>query len=308
MILFDHRDGLPENLQGAVIALGNIDGFHRGHQSVVGEAVTWARSQGRPAIVATFDPHPVRHFAPQVQNFRLTTLEQRAELFSAAGVDATLVFHFDEALAAMSAESFINELLGQKLGAHGIVTGDDFTFGKARGGNTAVLAEVGARYGIEARAMPAVSDDGSPISSSRIRDALLAGDCALAARLLTRPYTIRGTVIHGDKIGRTIGFPTANMDMGEYLRPHYGIYAVTGRVLETGEVLKGAANLGIRPTFDPPKELLEPYFFDFAGDLYGKTIDLSLHAFLRPEMKFTQMDALIAQMDDDCARARQLLG
>jgi len=115
-------------------------------------------------------------------------------------------------------------------------------------------------------------------------------------------------VIHGDKIGRTIGFPTANMDMGEYLRPHYGIYAVTGRVLETGEVLKGAANLGIRPTFDPPKELLEPYFFDFAGDLYGKTIDLSLHAFLRPEMKFTQMDALIAQMDDDCARARQLLG
>jgi riboflavin kinase/FMN adenylyltransferase len=303
-----HRDPMPQALRGAVIALGNFDGFHLGHQRVVAEAVSWAREQGRPAIVATFDPHPVRHFAPHVPPFRLTTLEQREELFAAAGADAMLVFDFDNALASLSAGQFVADLLGAHLGASGVVTGDDFTFGKARGGNIGVLREVGGTCGIETRAIGPVLESGLPVSSSRIRDALKAGDCATVERLLTRPFAVRGEVIHGDKRGRTIGYPTANLDMGNYLRPRYGIYAVTGRLLATGEVLKGAANLGVRPTFDPPREVLEPYFFDFDGDLYGQEIEVAFRHFLRPEAKFETLDALMAQMSADCDRARELLG
>src|SRR5690606_33726716 len=258
-----HRDAVPEALRGAILALGNFDGFHRGHQKVAAEAVEWARAEGRPAIVATFDPHPVRHFAPHVPPFRLTTLEQREELFAAAGADAMLVFAFGAGLAAMTAESFVGDLLAGHLGAAGVVTGEDFTFGKDRGGNVAVLAEEGARRGIAARAVGPVVEGGLPVSSSRIRDALKAGDCEAAARLLTRPFAIRGAVQHGDKRGRTIGYPTANVALGHYLRPRYGVYAVTGRVIDTGETLSGAANLGVRPQFDPPQEWLEPYFFDF---------------------------------------------
>jgi len=303
-----HRDPMPPALRGAVIALGNFDGFHLGHQRVVAEAVDWARANGRPAIVATFDPHPVRHFAPHVPPFRLTTLEQREELFAAAGADAMLVFEFDEALASLSAEQFVADLLGQRLGASGVVTGEDFTFGKARGGNVGVLRAVGGTCGIETRAIGPVLESGLTVSSSRIRDALKAGDCALTERLLTRPFAVRGEVIHGDKRGRTIGFPTANIDMGSYLRPRYGIYAVTGRIVATGQVLQGAANLGIRPSFDPPREVLEPYFFDFSGDLYGQEIEVAFRHFIRPEAKFDSIEALVAQMDADCAQARVLLG
>ena len=303
----DHRERVPDHLRGAVVALGNFDGFHLGHQAVVGEAVEWAWELGRPAIVATFDPHPVRHFAPHVPPFRLTTLDQREELFAKAGADAMLVFHFDDALAGTTAEDFVIELLGARIGAGGVVTGEDFTFGKGRGGNLALLRECGAQAGIEARAVGPVMDGGRPVSSSRIRDALKAGDCEEAERLLTRPFAIRGRVIHGDKRGRAIGYPTANMELGPYLRPRFGIYAVTARVLATGEELEGAASLGIRPTFEPPKELLEPFFFDFAGELYGEEIEVALCHFLRPEMKFDSLDALQAQMAEDCDRARALL-
>ncbi len=308
MTRLSHRDPMPHALRGAVVALGNFDGFHVGHQHVVREAVEWARAEGRPAIVATFDPHPVRHFAPHVPPFRLTSLEQRHELFRAAGADAMLVFDFDDDLAAMSAESFVRDLLAGHIGAGAVVTGEDFTFGKGRGGNVAVLREVGATCGIEARAIGPVGESGQVVSSSRIRDALKAGECDVAARLLTRPFTVRGTVIHGDKRGRDLGYPTANIDMGAYLRPRFGIYAVTGRVLATGQHLQGAANLGVRPSFDPPKELLEPYFFDFSGDLYDQEIDVAFHHFLRPEAKFDDLDALKRQMEEDCARARDLLG
>ena len=303
----DHRDPVPDHLRSAIVALGNFDGFHLGHQAVVAEAVNWARSEGRPAIVATFDPHPVRHFAPHVPPFRLTTLDQRHELFRAAGADAMLVFHFDDVLAGMSAESFVADLLGKHIGAGGVVTGEDFTFGARRGGNVAVLRDVGATCGVGARAVGPVKLDGQVVSSSRIRDALKAGECELATRLLTRPFAIRGEVIHGDKRGRTIGYPTANLDMGNYLRPRYGIYAVHARLLGTGQVVNGAANLGIRPTFDPPKELLEPFFFDFVGDLYGQEIEVELRHFLRPEAKFADMPTLVAQMERDCAQARALL-
>ena len=307
MIRLDHRQPIPKDLRGGIVALGNFDGFHLGHQAVVREAVEWAWEQGRPAIVATFDPHPVRHFAPHVPAFRLTTLDQREELFAQAGAEAMLVFHFDGELAGTTAEDFVVRLLGQHIGACGVVTGEDFTFGKGRGGNLAVLRETGAACGIEARAVGPVMDGGRPVSSSRIRDALKAGDCQEAARLLTRPFAIRGEVIHGDKRGRAIGYPTANMELGPYLRPRFGIYAVTGRLLATGEKLKGAASLGIRPTFDPPKELLEPYFFDFDREFYGQEIEVAPIRFLRPEMKFDSLDQLTQQMAEDCEAARKLL-
>ncbi|WP_446698124.1 bifunctional riboflavin kinase/FAD synthetase [Aurantiacibacter sp. D1-12] len=307
MMRLSHSDTMPEDLRGAVIALGNFDGFHLGHQHVVAEAVQWAKREGRPAIVATFDPHPVRHFAPHVPPFRLTSLDQREELFAEAGADAMLVFDFGDGLAAMEAESFVRELLGAHLGAGGVVTGEDFTFGKGRGGNTQVLRDIGQSCGVEARAIGPVGAAGQTVSSSRIRDALKAGECDVAAELLTRPFTVRGTVIHGDKRGRELGYPTANIDMESYLRPRFGVYAVRGKVLSTGQELTGAANLGIRPQFDPPKELLEPHFFDFDGDLYGEVIDVSFYHFLRPEAKFDDLDALVAQIDRDCAKARSLL-
>jgi riboflavin kinase/FMN adenylyltransferase len=298
---------VPDPLRGAIVALGNFDGFHLGHQAVVGEAIAWARAEGRPSVVATFDPHPVRHFRPDTPPFRLTTLEQRQELFLAAGATAMLVFHFGGELAGTSAEDFVRVLLHQRIGAAGVVTGEDFTFGKARGGNRAVLASLGAECGIEARAVAPVMEGGAPVSSSRIREALQAGDCDTATRLMTRPFAIRGVVQHGDKVGRTIGYPTANLGLENYLRPRFGIYAVTGRLLAGGEELKGAANIGVRPTFDPPKELLEPYFFDFSGDLYGQEIEVGFHRFLRPEAKFDSLDALTAQMARDCDEARKVL-
>ena len=307
MIRLDARQPLPESLRGGVIALGNFDGFHLGHQKVVATAIAQARAAGRPAIVATFDPHPVRFFRPDSEPFRLTTLDQREELFAAAGADAMLVFTFDAAFAAVTAEQFVGDLLRDHLGAAGVVTGVDFSFGKGRSGNMALLAELGSHLGLATHAVGPVEEGGAVVSSSRIRDALKAGDCETAARLLTRPFAIRGTVRHGDKVGRTINFPTANLDLEDYLRPRYGIYAVTGR-LPDGQVLHGAANLGIRPTFDPPKELLEPHFFDFAGDLYGQEIEVAFHHFLRPEAKFDSLDALVAQMERDCAEARRLLG
>lgn len=308
MRFLDHREPLPAPLRGAIVALGNFDGFHLGHQAVAGEAIAWARAEGRPAIVATFDPHPVRFFRPGIAPFRLTTLEQRQELYLAAGATAMLVFHFDAALAGTTAEQFVRGILGEQLGAAGVVTGEDFTFGKGRGGNIAVLRTVGAEAGIRTRTVGPVMDAGAPISSSRVRDALREGDPQEAARLMTRPFAIRGIVMHGDKVGRTIGYPTANLALENYLRPRYGIYAVTGRVLASGEVLKGAANIGVRPQFDPPKELLEPHFFDFSGDLYGQEIEIAFHHFLRPEAKFDSLEALVEQMDKDCARARELLG
>jgi len=297
---------MPDSLRGAIIALGNFDGFHLGHQAVAGEAIGWARAEGRPAIIATFDPHPVRFFAPDAPPFRLTTLDQRIELFEAAGADAMLVFAFGAELAGTSAEDFVTELLIRRLGAAGVVTGEDFSFGKGRGGNVDLLSRLGENQGLRAKAVGPVSEEGAVVSSSRIRDALRAGDCGTATHLLTRPFAIRGVVEHGAKLGRSIGYPTANLRLGNYLRPAYGIYAVTGH-LPGGKVVHGAANLGIRPSFDPPIELLEPYFFDFSGDLYGQEIEVALHHYLRPEAKFDSLEELTAQMEQDCLQARHLL-
>jgi riboflavin kinase/FMN adenylyltransferase len=302
----DSHHRVPDALRGGIIALGNFDGFHLGHQAVVGRAISLARERGVPALVATFDPHPVRFFRPDSPPFRLTSLDQRLRLFGAAGADAMLVFSFDATLAAVSANGFITDWLVRLAGASGVVTGQDFTFGKNRGGTIDVLQQFGSTLGLTCEAVAAVTDGADSVSSSRIRDALKSGDCEGATRLLSRPFAIAGAVQHGDKVGRTIGFPTANVALGSYLRPRYGIYAVRARLAD-GRVVDGAANIGIRPSFDPPKELLEVFLFDFAGDLYGQEIEVELVSFIRPEAKFDTLEALTAQMAQDCDVARERL-
>lgn len=299
----DGGSAVPAPLRGGIVALGNFDGFHLGHQAVVGRAIERARAEGRPAIVATFDPHPKRYFRPNSDHFRLTSLDQRAALFAAAGADAMLVFPFDAALAALGARAFAEDRLLAAIGAGGVATGSDFTFGKGREGDVVMLAALGSELGFSADVVPPVTLAGETVSSSRIREHLREGRPRDAARLLTRAFAIRGEVIGGDRRGRELGYPTANMQLANYLRPAYGIYAVRA-TLPDGRMLNGVANLGIRPSFDPPVELLESYFFDFAGDLYGQQFDVALIDYLRPEAKFTDMDALIAQMDRDCEAAR----
>jgi len=297
--------GIPAACRGGIVALGNFDGFHLGHQAVVGRAVARAAHEGRPAIVATFDPHPVRYFRPDAAPFRLTSLDQRERLFAAAGADTTLVLDFDARLAGTGAAEFV-QLLADGLGAAGVVTGEDFTFGAGRSGNVAVLRDLGAARGLAAETVAAVEVDGQPVSSSRIRQSLAHADPGTATRLLTRPFAIEGVVRHGDKRGRQLGYPTANLTLDDYVRPAYGIYAVRVR-LPDGREHAGVASLGIRPTFDPPVELLEAFLFDFNGDLYGQTVEVALHHYLRGEEKFASLDALTGQMRADEGEARRLL-
>src|SRR5438874_10161847 len=299
--------GVRDSLKGSIVALGNFDGFHLGHRAVVSRAVARAFHERRPVIVATFDPHPVRYFKPEVPPFRLTSLDQREKLFAHAGADAMLVFEFGTKLASTAAEDFVSQLLAGRIGAAGVVTGDDFTFGRGRTGNVATLKTLGAHSGIAAEAVAQVLVDGERVSSGRIRDALIAGETGTATRMLSRPYAIEGVVQCGDQRGRELGYPTANLKLGDYLRPKYGIYAV--RVtLDDGSEVPGVASLGVRPTFKPPQELLEAHLFDFAGDLYGRTIEVSLHSYIREEQKFAVVGALVAHVADDEAEARRLLG
>ena len=302
----DGGSAVPQALRGGIVALGNFDGFHLGHQAVVGRAISRARAEGVPALVATFDPHPLRFFRPDSPFFRLTTLDQRERLIHSAGADEMLVFQFDAAFAAVTSAEFVTDWLVRRLGVAGVVTGADFTFGKGRGGDVEQLKLLGRTNRFSVDTVAPVTDEDGIISSIRIRDALRDGDCETAARLLTRPFAIEGVVEHGDKRGRTIGYPTANLSLANYLRPRFGIYAVRGRLAD-GRVLQGAANLGIRPSFEPPKELLEPYFFDFSGDLYGQRIEVELVSFIRPEAKFDSLEELTRQMDQDCAEARRRL-
>ena len=298
--------GIPETLRGSIVALGNFDGFHLGHQAVVGRAIQRGFHERRPVIVATFDPHPVRFFKPDVAPFRLTTLDQREALFAHAGADAMLVFEFGEELRSTSAEDFVTELLGKRIGAAGVVTGDDFTFGRMRGGNVELLRTLGAEHGIAAETVAPVLLEGTRISSGRIRDALVAGDTGTATRLMSRDFAIEGVVQPGDRRGRELGYPTANMVLGDYQRPRYGIYAVRA-ALEDGNEHPGVASLGVRPTFDPPVELLETHLLDFDCDLYGQKVEVALHAFIREEKRFDDVEELVAEMRRDEAAARHLL-
>ena len=298
--------GIPDSLAGSIVALGNFDGFHLGHQAVVGRAVQRAFHERRPAIVATFDPHPVSYFKPDAAPFRLTSLDQRERLFAHAGADAMLVFEFNEKLRETSAEEFVSWLLAGKIGAAGVVTGDDFSFGKGRSGNVETLKTLGGHSGIISETVAPVLVDGERVSSGRIREALVAGDIGHATHLLSRDFAIEGIVQRGDQRGRELGYHTANLTLRDYQRPKYGIYAV--RVtLSDGTERPGVASLGIRPTFSPPQELLEAHLFDFEGDLYGQAIEVALHAWIREEKRFDGMDALAAAMREDEAKARHLL-
>jgi riboflavin kinase / FMN adenylyltransferase len=297
---------LPGHLRGGIVALGNFDGFHAGHQAVVGAARDWARKLGRPALVASFDPHPARLFQPDVPPFALSSIEQRAQWLGAFGMDGAVVMPFNRALAALSAEEFVSEWLVTRLGVAGVVTGGDFTFGRGRSGSVIDLERLGLAHGFAARVVDAVQDGAGTISSTRIRALLRDARPGMAAELLTRPFTLRGVVEHGAKLGRTLGFPTANMTLGDYVRPAYGVYAVQV-VMPSGERVDGVANLGIRPMIEPPLELLETWLMDWQGDLYGQTLDVQLIAYLRPEMKLDGLDALKAQIAADADAARRIL-
>ena len=303
---FDGGARLPERWRGGTIALGNFDGFHAGHQAVVARAVQRGRASGRPVLVGTFDPHPARLFNPGLPPMALTTMDQRLALIGAAGVDAAVVWRFDRALAGVSAEEFMGGEIAGAVGAAHVVTGWDFTFGRARGGGAALLAEAGPALGFTAEAIGPVEDGGAVISSTRVREALRAGRPDEAAALLGRPFSVAGVVEHGAKLARTLGFPTANLRLGDYVRPAYGVYAV--RVMLPGGARRdGVANLGVRPMFEPPVELLEVFVFDWSGDLYGQALTVELVAYLRPEWVLDGLDALRTQVERDKAAARAAL-
>ena len=294
---------------GAVVPLGNFDGVHRGHQVLIGQAADFAKALEAPVVALTFEPHPRRFFVPDTGPFRLTLPPAKLRLLEQYGVQAVLAQHFDEAFAALSADAFIDDVLLKGLGARHVVCGYDFTFGARRTGNVEMLREQGRQKGFGVTVLDPVTHEGEIYSSTRIREALRAGWVSEASDLLGHSWEIEGVVELGDQRGRTIGFPTANVALGEHLRPRFGVYAV--RALVDGpngsEWRPAVANLGRRPTFGKLKENFEVHLFDFSGDLYGKTLRAALIEFIRPEMKFGGLDQLKAQIAADGEAARRLL-
>ncbi len=303
---FDDWHATPAAWKGGAVALGNFDGVHRGHQALLARTAEQAKALGAPVVVLTFEPHPRRFFVPDTGPFRLTLPPAKLRLLEQYGVQAVLAQHFDPTFADLSPEAFIDDVLLKGLGARHVVCGYDFTFGARRGGNVERLREAGKEKGFGVTVLDPVTHEGEIYSSTRIREALRAGWITEAADLLGHPWEIEGTVELGDQRGRTIGFPTANVALGEHLRPRFGVYAV--RALVDGQWLAAVANLGRRPTFGKLQENFEVNLFDFSGDLYGKTLRVELVDFIRPEMKFSGLDQLKAQIAADGETARQLLG
>jgi riboflavin kinase/FMN adenylyltransferase len=306
-------EDLPADARGAVLAIGNFDGVHLGHQGVIKETGAIAKRLGAPLAVMTFEPHPRRLFAPDSPPFRLASLEAKARALAELGVDQLIVCPFDRVFAAIPAEGFINDILHTRLGARHVVVGDDFRFGHKRAGDIAMLRAKGADAGFGVTPAPQVQDgDGQVISSNTIRTALGAGDMVTAQRLLGRPWEMDGPVIHGDARGRELGFPTANIDMDDYLHPAKGVYAVRVGVPAGpgGGAISwwdGAASFGLRPQFEGTDLRLEVFLLDFSGDLYGCTLQVVFHAFLRGEQRFDDTAGLIAQMECDVAQTREIL-
>jgi riboflavin kinase / FMN adenylyltransferase len=328
VIIHRHVDPLPAEARGSVVAVGNFDGVHRGHQAVIGDAIRRAGEAGAPASVLTFEPHPRRFFKPETPPFLLTRFRTKARVLAVQGVDHLVVLRFDKALAGQTADEFIDRVLVRGLAARHVVIGYDFVFGKGRTGTPERLRERLAQSGIGTTIMqPVTAPVGGAdmeaeafiVSSTGVRDALRAGDPVAAARLLGRPFEIEGRVMRGDARGRTIGFPTANLWLGEYLRPALGVYAVrvtiaeprlgSGRTLtEQANWIGGVANLGLRPTFGGLAEpRLEVHLFDYAGDLYGRRLRVGLIEYLRPEQKFDGLEALKRQIARDAETARKAL-
>ena len=307
MRIFRHFAELPAAVRGGVVALGNFDGVHRGHRAVIGAALDLAEKLDAPAGVMTFEPHPRSVFTPDQPPFRLTPFRIKARLIEALSVDFLLMQHFDKPFAAHTAEEFIEQVLIGGLGVRAVVVGYDFCFGKGRAGNIEMLR---ARPEFETVTVDAQSGlDGQAYSSNLIRQALLDGKPERAATLLGRPWEIEGRVEAGDQRGRLIGFPTANLDLGDYMRPASGVYAVRAGIDRGGDTVwhDGVANLGHRPTFPTQDVTLEVHLFDFDGDLYGRHLRVALAGYIRPERKFDGLPALKAQIAQDCDTARSLL-
>ena len=302
---FDDWQKTPAAWKGGVVALGNFDGVHRGHQALIADAGRHAKALGAPVVALTFEPHPRGFFVPDTGPFRLTLSPAKLRLLAQYGVQAVLAQRFDAAFAALSADAFIEDVLLKGLGARHVVCGYDFTFGARRGGNVEFLRKSGTARGVGVTVLEPVMREGEIYSSTRIREALRAGMAREAAALLGHPWEIEGVVELGDQRGRTIGFPTANVALGEHLRPRFGVYAV--RVLVEGTWRSAVANLGKRPTFGKVQENFEVHLFDFSGDLYGQALRVALVDFIRPEMKFSGLDALKAQIAADGEAAKAIL-
>ncbi|MEI5677369.1 MULTISPECIES: bifunctional riboflavin kinase/FAD synthetase [unclassified Mesorhizobium] len=299
---------LPERLRGGVVAIGNFDGVHRGHQAVLERALDEARRRGVPALVLTFEPHPRTVFQPNTPLFVLTPAPMKARLLAELGFAAVVEQGFTRDFAELSAEEFVTQILETNLGISHVVTGFDFHFGKSRRGGPAFLMEAGERHGFGVTLVDAFRDEGTEIvSSSRIRGLLSEGEPAEAAGLLGYRYTVEAEVTHGKQLGRTLGFPTANMALPESTALKHGIYAVRFRRAD-GTLHDGVASFGRRPTVaDNGAPLLETFLFDFSGDLYGQVCRVSLFGYLRGEVKFDGLDALVVQMKRDEEEARALL-
>ncbi|HEY1506894.1 MAG TPA: bifunctional riboflavin kinase/FAD synthetase [Stellaceae bacterium] len=309
MRVFRHTSA-SDDARGAVVAAGNFDGVHLGHQAVLGEAKTLAQSLGAPFAVLTFEPHPRVVFQPGLPPFRLTPFRAKSLVLETLGVDLLFTLHFDAAFARKTAEKFVAEVLVEGLGAKAVVVGYDFVFGNKRRGTAELLTSEGGRHGFAVKIVAPVAATGGVVySSTQIREHLVAGRPREAAALLGRPWEIDGRVEVGDRLGRTIGFPTANIDLADYLRPAPGVYAVRAGIEERGktEWHGGAANLGWRPTVGGKDLRFETNLFDFSGDLYGKHLRVALIERLRPEQRFAGLDALKAQIAADVVQARQIL-
>ena len=302
------RFQVPAAARGAVYAVGNFDGLHRGHRAVIGEAGRIARSLHAPHGVLTFEPHPRRFFRPDDPPFRLTPFALKMALLANWGVNQTVAVPFDAALAGTDAVDFVRGRLAADLGVKHLVVGHDFGFGRQRSGNVAMLQAMGAKLGFGVTVItPQSAADGELFSSRAIRSHLQAACPREAAERLGRWWCVEGVVQHGDKRGRGLGFPTANMLLGEALQPSLGIYAVRAGFQEEGRWrwFDGAASLGTRPQFEGEGVKLETFLFDFDGDLYGKTLRVAFVAYLRPELTFPSLEAFLAQMKEDCRVAQQ---
>jgi len=310
MRLIRNIDDLPPTLKGGVVALGNFDGLHLGHQQVIGAALDRAREKGVPTTVMTFEPHPRAYFTPNQDAFRLSPFRIKARLIEAMGVDCLYVQRFDAAFSSHTADDFVDEFLIKGLDVSHVVTGYDYVFGNKRGGNAAFLKQRAEAAGFGVTAVEEFRIDASAqVSSTAIREFLVEGECHKAAELLGRYWEVAGRVEHGDQRGRHLGFPTANLPMGAYIHPRQGVYAVRAGIDRGPETVwyDAVANFGRRPTFDKTDVLFEVHLFDFNEDLYQRQLRVALVEFIRPEVKFDGLDSLKAQLAEDCDQAREIL-
>jgi riboflavin kinase/FMN adenylyltransferase len=307
MRVLRHYQNPPPDAKGAVVALGNFDGVHRGHQALIAEAARIAKETGRPLAAMVFEPNPREFFRPNDEPFRLTTFRTKANLLAKQGIDFLIVLNFDAAMAGKLAPDFVMDVLVGELQVSHVVVGADFRFGKGRGGDVTVLGYMGEMEGFGVTVFSAVVEGGEKISSTKVRAALKAGKPDEAARLLGHWWTVDGHVAHGEKRGRALGFPTANLRLEHVLQPAFGIYAVRASIVASDTVYDGVANFGIRPMFLLPAPLMEVHLFDFAGDLYGQILSVQLIAYLRGEMAFAGVEALKAQIAADGEQARRIL-